>query len=175
MKRSAAIALGMGILCLASGANAAEWIGRQPGNHDNGVEYEFHFTFGYDKSYGVGGGVRFGIPILKRGFIPSINNSVVISFGADVLNWPAEGYGVSGLIIPVMLQWNFYLTRVWSVFVEAGFAPRIWFDEPGGHHSRFFPWPGASIGTRIHFTAGGYPALVIRMGFPTGLTLGLSF
>lgn len=74
-----------------------------------------------------------------------------------------------------MLQWNFFLTPVWSVFVEAGFAPRVWFDTPGHNDERFLPWPGASIGTRIHFTRGSYPALTIRVGFPTGLTLGVSF
>ena len=175
MKRTVVATAIIAVLFVAGGASAAEWIRRQPGNHINEVEYEVHGAIGFEKSYGLGAGVRFGIPILKRGFISSINNNVAISFGVDLLNWPAADYGVTGVIIPVMLQWNFFLTPAWSVFWEVGFAPRIWFDRPGHGDERFLPWPGLGIGARYHFRLGNYPTLVLRLGFPTGLTVGVSF
>jgi hypothetical protein len=69
---------------------------------------------------------------------------------------------------PVALQWNFFLTRKWSVFAEAGgiihsdgfFDRNVWID------------PTIFLGTRIHFNDS--IALTIRAGSPW-LSVGVSF
>jgi hypothetical protein len=166
--------LGLASLLLAAGpAIASEWITEEPNNHLNQTETELHAVFG---SNALGAGIRVGIPIAKQGFISKINNNVVINFGADILNWPDPDYGVTGVVVPVMLQWNFYLTRDWSVFAEGGMAFQSWFSQPAnGESQTLYFWPGLSLGARYYFNPGNYPALVLRAGFPSGLTIGVSF
>lgn len=89
---------------------------------------------------GFGVGFRASVPVLQQGPIPSINNNLAISFGADWAHFsgcrPREP-GCSGddFWFPVAVQWNFFLTRAWSVFPELGFAIHhaAWgWDVPGG-------------------------------------------
>ena len=71
--------------------------------------------------YGLGmaSGVRFGIPILNNGFVPSINNAVYINFGIDTyyVRWGDPNCGPGrhcygfGLGFPVALHWEFSLQR----------------------------------------------------------------
>lgn len=101
---------------------------------------------GVGRSLGLGGGVRATIEIVEHGFIAKLNDSVGIGFGADYLLYePGEqargscerfeaapnstqvcvevsggGDRVSYVVLPVVLQWNFWLTRRWSVFGEPG-------------------------------------------------------
>lgn len=123
-----------------SGTARAQSIIKQPNNHpDYGFELEPHLSFqwgggpwgDYDS---FGPGARFNIPILKNGFIPKLNNSVAIGFGLDVTfgsyrwcggrNYYVNGYdcSVTEFWLPAVLQWNFWLTKVVSVFGEPGFA-----------------------------------------------------
>ena len=78
-------------------------------------------------SAGLGLGFRASIPLLDPGPIPDFNNSLALSFGLD---WGHFGscrfdspdcYG-NDFWIPVVMQWNFFLTPWWSVFPEVGFA-----------------------------------------------------
>jgi len=111
----------------------------------------------------------------KQGFISTINDNVAIDFGVDILNWPSPDYGVTGAVVPVMLQWNIFLTRDWSVFGEAGVAFQNWFADGQRDDQTFFVWPGMSVGARYYINPGNFPALVIRVGYPSGLTIGVSF
>jgi hypothetical protein len=152
---------------------ASEWITEAPNQHLNQSETELHAVVGDGD---LGAGIRFSLPILNQGFIPRINDNVAISFGADILNWPAPDYEVTGIIVPVMLQWNFYLTRRWSVFGEGGVAFQDWFARrANGDDQTFFVWPGVGVGARLYFNTGNYPALVLRVGFPNVLSVGISF
>ena len=122
----------------------AQNIVRQPGNHpDYAVEIEPHLAFQWADRVGVtdgfAPGVRFNIPFLKNGPVSTINNNMAITFGLD-LTFGDGGYGwcydrydptrripngacnVTELWLPVGVQWNFYLTKVISVFGEGGFA-----------------------------------------------------
>ena len=155
---------------------------------------------GYGTGEGLGLGGRATFEIVGHGFIPSINNSVGIGVGADWIHYQGDGTGprgeciawapgpagtrvctaVSGsgnddtdyLWIPVVLQWNFWLHRHWSVFGELGAAVR--FDDM--HDLGFSPlisWAGG----RYHFS--DKTALTLRLGLPFVLTpyisLGVSF
>jgi hypothetical protein len=149
---------------------------------------------GYGTGFGYGLGARGGFEIVHDGFVPSINDSVAIGVGVDFLHYDGSGNlgagsrcleyvpGPAGtmvcrkaatpggasnyLFFPVVMQWNFWLTRGWSVFGEPGLAI-YWVDS-------------SSVGVTPAFWAGGRyrftdnVALVFRLGYPT-LTVGLSF
>ncbi len=117
---------------------------KEPGNHpDYSVELEPHlllqWSSGFYGSEGYGLGARASIPFLKNGPIPKINNNMAIGFGLDwahfsgncwgwgnyyYRNGPVPGDQCSGndFWVPIVLQWNFFLTPVISVFGEPGLA-----------------------------------------------------
>ncbi len=133
------------LFCLSFPASGhAQSIIKQPGNHpDYTVEIEPHLAFQWANrsgaSDGFGPGVRVNIPFMHNGPISSINNNMGITFGLDLTfgdGGPGWCYGrydrkdwlngqdcsVTELWLPVAMQWNFFLTKVISVFGEPGFA-----------------------------------------------------
>jgi hypothetical protein len=70
------------------------------------------------------------------------------------------------LFIPVVLQWNFWLSRRWSLLVEPGLD--LYYLE---HHG-FSAGPAVYLGGRFLIT--DRIALVLRAGYPT-FSLGASF
>jgi hypothetical protein len=127
------------------------------------LEPEVIIVFNRSLNDGPGVGVRGSIPILQNGFIPSINNSVAISFGIDK---DPIGSG-STLNVPVALQWNFWLSDHWSVLGEPGIF--IQFDDTA---KAFFQlWGGA----RYHFNDAW--AVMARVTLPNApaFSVGVSF
>ena len=114
----------------------------------------------------------------------TINNSVAISFGADLMHYDACWYHgnctANYFDLPVAMQWNFYVGQRWSVFGEPGLLlyfgsysdctlqPNACPDHPrgGGVEPAFF------IGGRYHLS--DKTALTMRLGFPT-FSFGFSF
>jgi hypothetical protein len=156
------------------------------------VQYLFRDTYG---AFGFGPGVRFGIPIMSPGFIKSINDSVAISFGADLLYLRPHrkfcdrgvctdfgGDGFWALYAPVALQWNFWITDKISVFGEPGLVFRTPFGDDcdrlygcrrGSFGDKDGPvWWAFYGGVRFHFS--DTIALTLRAGYPTGLSVGVS-
>ncbi len=137
----AACALASAVVALPSVASAASVI-KQPGAHPKyDFELEPHFVFQWDNRFGdddgFGPGVRFNIPFLDNGPISKINNNMAIGVGLDLTfgdndcGWWWRGRGpwdnrhdcsVTEVWVPVVLQWNFFLTDIISVFGEPGFA-----------------------------------------------------
>lgn len=141
---------------------------------------------------GWGLGARFSIPVAPDGLIRSINDSAAVGFGVDWLRYSGGSYGgrctewVPGpagtsvcvdttsdggrtdmLQFPVVLQWNFWLTDVISVFGEPGVA--LTHDSEGGlDFSPFVIWGGA------RFQLADSVAVTLRAGVPT-LSAGVSF
>jgi hypothetical protein len=190
----AAAASALAALTLGRAALADDTI-KHPGDHPHYVvEIEPHLLFGWDNDlYGAasfGLGLRASIPVTHNGFIPSINNSVAISFGLDWLHYSdcyyyfrAVGYGCGAnyFEFPVALQWNFYVAKRWSVFAEPGL-----YIYHGVFNADYCNGPGlppcgypnatgidvaAWVGARFHFT--DKVALTMRLGYPT-LSLGVS-
>jgi hypothetical protein len=151
----AALKLGLcAALCLMMSPRtaSAQSIIKQPGNHPNyTVEIEPHLALQWAHHWGddegIGPGARFNIPFVHNGPIKTINNSMGITFGLDITfsdgdNWCWYRYGrdsvrrgrdcdVMEMWFPVAMQWNFWLTKVISVFGEPGFAMvyRRWDDD----------------------------------------------
>ena len=175
---------------------------RRPGDHPNyAVEIEPHALWGWTQyrntgNDGFGLGARFSIPIVQNGFIPTINNSVAISFGVDWLHYaescfyyfgpgansPCYGGDANYLFFPVALQWNFFVARQWSVFGEPGLViyhgffnycpsnvpPNTVCNNPSDTGVDFAFY----VGGRWHFS--DHASLTMRIGYPT-FSVGVSF
>ena len=105
---------------LPTTARAEELLIKSPGDHPSyRFELEPHGLFGFggpfeDGRGELGAGLRATVSIVDNGFVPSINNSVGITFGGDVF------FRRGTIFVPVAMQWNFWLSTHWSVFGEPG-------------------------------------------------------
>ena len=138
---------------------------------------------------GYGLGARGTFELAPDGFIPKLNDSVGIGFGVDWIHYDGQGgrgycmrfeytpqgvpicvetsaHSSSYFFIPVVMQWNFWLTQKWSVFGEPGLALS---HRNGGD---FGVVPVFNAGGRFHFADS--VALTLRLGYPS-FSLGVSF
>jgi hypothetical protein len=190
---------------LVSESAAAQSTIRRPGDHpDYSVELEPRLLFapfdppGERDGSGLGFGLHLTIPIVRNGFIQTINNSVGIGFGVDWVHYDGSdvtlGYcshyayianqtgkvctEVGGHVggpsnyfyFPLVMQWNFWLSDDFSVFGEPGFS--IYYEK-AEYESRSHVGadPILEAGGRWHFAR--WAALTLRMGYPV-LSLGVS-
>jgi hypothetical protein len=137
---------------------------KQYGEHPNYFfEAEPHaiLGFGYPFDNGNFAGLGFrGSFHLTNGFVKGINDSVAIGVGLDF----APGFG-GYFLVPVVMQWNFWLSTHWSVFGEPGLA--------------FTNAPRTAIDPFVFFAGGRYNfteniALTVRIGYPE-FSVGVSF
>ena len=164
------------------------------------AEVEPHLLLQWSQTWwndeGFGPGVRINIPFLDNGPIQKINNNMAIGFGFDwsifddqgawcySRNAPSAAYGydcdASAFWFPVVLQWNFFLTDIISVFGEPGFAiahyrwdsdycsgPE-WYCGGSDTDFRFVFWGGG------RFMFGDTVGLVARIGTPY-ISVGATF
>lgn len=128
-----------------------------PGAHPDYVfEAEPHALIAPFDDFRPGVGFRGTIELVDNGFISKINNTVGIGFGAD---WSKDHFR-----LPVVMQWNFWLSRNWSVFGEPGGLVDL------GHKTTVHP--AIYVGGRFHFT--DRITLTMRIGHPTA-SVGVSF
>lgn len=136
---------------------------------------------------GLGLGVRGTFEIMKYGFIKKLNDSIGIGVGLDWVHYDGSGNGARGeclqtrtirggipvcvqasdsgdddteyLWVPVVMQWNFWLHKRWSVFGEPGLAVRFDdFDHLGFSPFIFF------AGGRFHLSYNA--TLTLRLSVP---------
>jgi hypothetical protein len=156
----------LGALTFARSAAAEEAIIKHPGDHPRYVlEAEPHLLLGWREFRdGPGAGFRATIPIVHNGFVSTINNSVGIGFGIDVD--PLRH--ADKFAVPVVMQWNFWLSTHWSVFGEPGVAIQAGEGRDKDRPVR----PVIYAGGRLHFTPA--LALTLRAGYPD-VAVGISF
>jgi hypothetical protein len=135
---------------------------RLPGDHTPYIfEAEPHILLGYagpfDEGANPGVGFRGAVHIVD-GFIPTINDSVAIGFGFDL---STHGH----VLVPVVLQWNFWLSTHWSVFGEPGIAI-------GSGNTDTVVWPAFYAGGRYLVTK--RIGITFRVGYPD-VSVGCSF
>jgi hypothetical protein len=196
-KASTVLALATFLGLAASSREArAESIINNPGDHPKySVELEPHGVLGWAHLYadnGLGIGGRVTIPIVDNGFVKTINNNVGISFGLDWVHYSGcyyyayrgafrtdYGCGASYLMIPVAMQWNFWLHPKWSVFGEPGlYIYHGMFDNycdgiaGCAYPTRTSVEPAFYVGGRFHFS--DKASLTMRLGWPTA-SVGVSF
>jgi len=194
------VSLGSAALCLLafslwqSEARADTLTIKNPGDHPRYVfEAEPHLVLGFIEPPGYASGTGFGvgfrgsIPLVRNGFVPSINNSVAIGFGIDFAHYGRGDYCVNGgplpdcgnrvqangfneFYFPVVLQWNFFLSRDWSVFGEPGVA--LNYHAWNGPHAIDVDPLIFFLGGRYHFS--DKVTLTMRIGYPA-FSVGCSF
>lgn len=108
-----------------------------------------------------GAGFRGTIELAHNGFVPTINNSVGLGFGADMTP--------DTLRVPVVMQWNFFLSNRFSVFGEPGAAIVVYDNNRAPSVIDYFAF---FAGGRWHFSERA--TLTMRLGSPA-LSLGVSF
>ena len=177
-------------LVWSRGAAADELLIDDPGEHPDYIfDAEPHLLIGVFKppgpaaGTGLGVGFRGTIEIFDNGFVPSINNTVGVGFGVDWMRYdraeracvnqaPGDNCRIVEVDesmdyfwIPVVMQWNFWLSENWRVFGEPGGAIRF-----GKGDAK--PLPVLMGGGRLHFS--DYIALTLRAGYPS-FSVGISF
>lgn len=163
MRNFAAALWALFAFTLSSAAWADTVVIAQPGQHTNyHFEAEPHAILEPFNPLLPGGGFRGTIELVDNGFVPTINNTVGLGFGAD--------FTPDTIRIPVVMQWNFFLSNRWSVFGEPG-AAIIVHDtrdrtRSGIDHFAFY------AGGRWHFSERA--TLTMRLGKPA-LSVGVSF
>jgi len=139
---------------------------KQPGQHISYIfelEPEAIFVFNRPIADGPGLGVRGSVNIANNAFISSINDSVALTFGID----KDRLRNSKTLNFPIALQWNFWLSRHWSVMGEPG----VFIQVDDTTRAYFQVWGGA----RLHFN--DYVALTWRVSLPNvpAFSMGVSF
>jgi hypothetical protein len=155
-------------LMAPSAARADESLIKNPGDHPSyKFEAEPHGLLGFggpfrDGHGELGAGFRGTVVIVDNGFIKEINNSVGITFGADLFFG-----GNYTVFVPVAMQWNFWLTNHWSVFGEPGIG-----FAANHYKGRDLVNPVIMAGGRFHFNE--KVSLTLRIGYPA-ISVGVSF
>jgi hypothetical protein len=150
-------AFAVAAFALATPASAQSVI-KQPGAHPDYIfEAEPHALVDFFDDFHPGVGFRGTLKLVDNGFVKTINNSIGLGFGVD---WNDNHFR-----LPVVMQWNFWLTRKWSVFGEPG-GLLDFSDDKVKPHFTFY------AGGRYHFT--DKITLTMRVGYPLA-TVGVSF
>jgi hypothetical protein len=154
-------------LFLSSNALAQSTI-KSPGRHpDYSFEAEPHVYYalvdppGAKAGKGWGPGFRGTVELIDNGFIASLNNTVGLGFGVD---WIAFHDSNTSLWVPIVMQWNFWLSPSFSVFGEPGGG--LYLGNSNGVRAAIYG------GGRFHFSE--TLALTLRVGYP-GMSAGVSF
>jgi len=177
------VAIATLLLAMPRPASADTSVIKRPGAHPRySFEAEPHLLLGFfdgpGGNKGWGPGFRGTIELVDNGFIKTINNTVGIGFGADWLfygdvyrdrNRQRDCSKNDRFIFPIVMQWNFWLSRNWSVFGEPGFA--IDFRDDKNNKFRADPFVFYA-GGRFHFNDS--ISLTMRAGWPT-FSVGASF
>lgn len=147
-------------------------------------------------SVGVGAGALFGINLAPQGFLPQVNDSVALGVGFDFVYYTGSnavasecvewvgsgpsricvrtrqsGGGGNYFYVPTVMQWNFYITKSFSVFGEPGLGLYLW-NSSFDRSLNFGATPIFNAGGRWHFAE--KMSLSFRVGYPY-TTVGITF
>jgi hypothetical protein len=147
---------------------------------DYQVELEPQLLFRFIDEDGLGLGGRATIELGDPAFIPTINNTVGISFGlgftdGDHCHGRRNCHDDDEFIVPVVMQWNFWFTPHWSAFGEPGLSFEFDGDDDHDdwHDDDDFDIDVAfMVGGRYNFNDN--ISLTLRLGVPTS-SFGVSF
>lgn len=135
-----------------------------------GVPFGSYGYGGYISGLSLGLGARFYVPIVKEGFLPMLNDSFGIEFGADaIVVFGAYGYG-SGFefAIPVEARWNFHIFARLEAYAKVGAGLGLFFIY-NGLYARFIPVANVGVIFKVNKVLSlraevGYPAVKLGVG-----------
>ncbi len=142
--------------------------GGEQRDHD-ALRFDAHVMVGYYAEVGLG--VRLDIPVVSRGLIDGVDDDLSVTVGAEVMYIYWSGFEGIGVYPMLGLQWNFYISESWSIFVE--FGATLLFSSNRDQWTDSFIWPHAMLGARWHFSERN--AIFVRAGWPAGVQLGVTF
>jgi hypothetical protein len=116
----------LGLLAVGADASAQSII-RERHGHSRPVDISVMAGLPYP--FGISPGLRVGIPLAHEGFIPSINDGVFLEPGVHFLYWDDFDDNRTGVMFPILMRWDFYLTRAWTVFGTAGVVFSFFTDD----------------------------------------------
>lgn len=116
----------------------------------------------------VSGSLWYAVPAVPNGFIPAINDSFDVEFGAIVAGY-FDGPDHGAVIPAVGGRWNFHVTRNFAPFVTLKLAMQFGFgpSDPNLFNA------GVSLGTLLRVA--DWAHLRFELGYPQGLSVGVSF
>lgn len=131
------------------------------------------FPWGSAPGFPIGVEGRAYIPLVKEGFIPTLNDEFGLEFGLGAgLGFGYFGFGMSfGFDIPIHAMWMFHLTPDWSVYATLGLAVHIWF-WPGVINGIYSSpvWPEGGVGALWKVAPGWTLRAELGYGFWFGVT-----
>jgi hypothetical protein len=156
---------------LSSSSGTSLLLGQNSMGPNRFATFRFEVHLGFNWYGGIGGGARLEFPIAARGLLVEVDDEIALSFGAEVFYFYTPGFSGAGVSPLIALQWNFYVANVFSVFPELGVA--FIFGPGRDRYWGTFVAPFLGFGARFHFTDRN--ALVLRVGWPAGLQVGVTF
>ena len=187
------------IACLLLFATTASAQIKQPGAHESySAELEPHLVVQWsdepawdDEGFGLG--LRASFPVVDNGPVTTINNSLAIGVGLDWAHFDDacnignlnlnDDCSANDFWIPVVVQWNFFFSKLISAFPEIGLGIQhsrwdigvcrvgnnfVRCDDESDTDVELVLW----LGVRFHVASG--VAITLRLGVPS-LLLGASF
>lgn len=135
-----------------------------------GIPWQY---FGYGFPFSVGG--RYYIPIVHDGFIPALNDSFGIEFGADFFGTVGPYYGFGGFVsLPVEAMWQFHLTRDFSAYGKLGFAVQVHFGQNYFGNNLAYVTADLVAGAGIMYKVSSAVVLRAELGY-NGAKIGIGF
>jgi hypothetical protein len=129
----------------------------------------FFVELPYYGGFGIGAGARYTLPLLKNGFISTLNDSIELEFGAD--GWFAF-YGFVAVGIPVEGRWTFHITPEFSAYGKVGVGLGVAAITYANGSPYFYVYPSVNAGVLyklggIYLRAEvGVPALKLGIAIP---------
>jgi hypothetical protein len=129
----------------------------------------YGYTYTYYSTFTVGVGLRFYIPIVKEGFLPMLNDSFGIEFGADT-SLVLGSYLGFALGLPVEVRWNFHIFPKLEAYAKLGLGLGVL----AVGFTYVYPIPVANVG--VLFKVNKVLSLRAEIGSPAvKIGLGLAF
>lgn len=137
------------------------------------LRLDLHLDLGWYGAFGAG--ARLDVTIVPEGLLDGVEDDLAISPGLEVLFFYSQYYGDGVGIWPLLaFQWNFYLSDAWAIFPELGII--FFFAQESRYYERYwssFIAPFGGFGAR--WTFNGKNALLMRISWPAGFQVGITF
>lgn len=98
-------------------------------SHDRKPEIAVFVSMPYFYGFGVGVGARYSMPLLKDGFIDSLNDSVELELGADyAFTWSGlfGSFNEHQFDLAAEGRWTFHMTPQFDLYGKLGIGPGFW-------------------------------------------------